>query len=364
MTVRIDTLVAEPGEARVGTPLRFVGRSLEMGDAELARKPLEYAALVETTATLLALAARVLPALVPGSAGRLDREALVPLLSRALDGVVLDETWEQGLRERLAVQIAGRRRGLRGLRPETEEDRREQLAQLQQALVDTRLATLQEPNLAAALVEMQTDGFVAVPHGQPDALCLPGAEQAGPGPFHAAALREGILAHLDEVQRWNLPAPDAARFAALAREHSRLLDADSPAENSMLSAEVARRLEAALESVNHLPDTRHEQLLAILLRHFRAPQAASGLLDVFPAAERLLPAVLEPANVATVLEEMADEGALQQCGAWYLDPALAREAAAAPERLAALRADLGVDLAPGQTLPEPPPVTPPADAPP
>lgn len=225
-----------------------------------------------------------------------------------------------------------------------------------QAVAQRRQEVLAPRILAATIEAMIEDSFVSRSADGGEGLCLPGDEHARVDVFHGEALSEAVAAHLDEVRRWSLSAPDPALFVRLAIEHGRVLTAATLAANSMLRDGVRRRVESRLEALSAVGDSRTEQTLAILLTERGLPLAPTGLIDAFRAAEQLLPEVLEPTNVELTLQRMADQDALLVLvGATgerrYVDPELVREARAVPERIALLQAELGVGLS-AETLTE------------
>ncbi len=132
--------------------------------------------------------------------------------------------------------------------------------------------------------------------------------------------------HLAEVRCWKLPAPTAKRRIELAREHSQILHAGSVIENSMLRAEVLRRLEDRLDRALQPADTRTEQLLELVLSDREEDQAADTR-RAYRLAEELMPLVAAPENVGAALAAMADDGDVVRFGSGeppeYADPELA-----------------------------------------
>ncbi len=313
MAVTVNTVVAKvvcEGRRRLVTyqvaPTRF-------DDQQLAQKPSEYAAVVQTCSQLLAQAATTLPLLRPGQPPALDSERLVVLCRRALEGLVLDLHWAQRQLERLVAEREARqRRGLLAMLRDEVDPHAEALAAAEADVAEFRTAVLSEDNLRAALREMVVDGFVLPrAEGGAEQCYLPGTE-AGAGPFHGDVLRAAILAHLEEVRRWNLPAPTPEHRLELAREHCQLLTGQSPTANTMLRDEVKRRLEAHLAAAFHLEDAREEAYQRLLLAEWELPRGPQGKADTFELAALLLPAVTAPDNVRTVLDGLVDEGVLRR----------------------------------------------------
>lgn len=313
MAVTVNTVVAKvvcEGRRRLVTyqvaPTRF-------DDQQLAQKPSEYAAVVQTCSQLLAQAATTLPLLRPGQPPALDSERLIVLCRRALEGLVLDLHWAQRQMERLVAEREARqRRGLLAMLREESDPHAEALAAAEGDVAELRGAILSEDNLRAALSEMVVDGFVLPrAEGGAEQCYLPGTE-AGAGPFHGDVLRSAILAHLEEVRRWNLPAPTPEHRQELAREHCQLMTAQSPTSNTMLRDEVKRRLEAHLATAFHLEDAREEAYQRLLLAEWELPRGPQGKIDTFELAALLLPAVTAPDNVLNVLEGLVEEGLVRR----------------------------------------------------
>lgn len=324
MPVEIQTVVADVAEPDGRRQVRCVPASRRLSDDEMAARPAEYPLLAATVTGLLAQAALVLPLLSPDLDGCLPADRLVELTRRALDELVLDLHWAEALAERLAtVHEQRERRNLRALLRDEEDPRPRYLAAARLEVEAVRGALLDEPGLRQALAHLAADRFI---DRSGDGYRLPGAGGPGAAAFHHEALREAILAHLAEVRRWKLPAPTARRRIELAREHSQILHAGSVVENSMLRAEVLRRLEDRLDRALQPADSRAEQLLELVLSD-RDEDEAGESRRAYRLAEELMPLVVAPGNVAAALAAMAAGEDVVRFGSGeppeYADPELA-----------------------------------------
>lgn len=329
MPVTIEAVVASVSAEGAYAPLEYLSQPRELSDEELARKPAQYPQIVACALDLLALAGERLPLLSPDERGGLAPSRLLTALRQALDEVWFDLHWEHRLIDQLASRAAAsQRRSLVAMMRESDDLRSQRLEQATHEAAALRTTWLEAEHLTRCLEEMRADGFIVRTTAGGQALdALPGAVEAAARPFHADSIRGAILAHLAEVRRWNLPAPSLERQIALAREHSRILSGRSATTNTMLGAELRRRLEQRLSAACHSTDSRTDALFEILLDDRDLPRAPSGGLEPYDLARGLEALVKAPDNVDAVLQGMVAEGLLQPLPehdgrAEYADPEL------------------------------------------
>jgi len=311
--VTIEAMVANVSAEGAYAPVEYLSQPRELSDEELARKPAQYPLIVACALDLLAIAGDRLPLLSPTERGGLTPDRLLFALRQALDEVVFDLHWEHRLIDQLASRAAAaQRRSLVTMMRETDDLRSQRIRDATRLAVERRADWLDANHLETCLAEMRADGFVVRTTAAGEVVdALPGAIEAAARPFHADSIRGAVLAHLAEVRRWNLPAPSLDRQLALAREHSRVLSGMSPSQNSMLGAELRRRLEQRLSAATHSPDSRNEALFEILIGGQDLPRGPAGGLEPFDLCRQLEPLVKKAENVEAVLRAMVSEGLLQ-----------------------------------------------------
>jgi len=351
--VTIEGVVANVSAEGAYAPVEYLSQPRELSDEELTRKPAQYPAIVACALDLLALAGDRLPLLSPSERGGLAPERLRQALRQALDAVVFDLHWEHRLIDQLANRAAAaQRRNLVTMMRETDDLRGQRLQDATREAAEQRAEWLRDSHLEACLDEMRADGLIVrTTTGGQVVEALPGALDAAARPFHADSIRGAILAHLTEVRRWNLPAPSLDRQMDLAREHSRILSGASPTHNTMLGAELRRRLEQRLSSATHSADSRSDALFKILLVEQDLPRGPGGGLEPYDLCRRIEPLVKHPDNVNAVLRAMADEGLLQPLPAHdghaeYADPELDVLRHLAPARTAVVEPAAVVTVSP------------------
>lgn len=313
--VTIRTVVATTPPDGVPQALALSSQPRQLTDEELAHKPWQYPLIADCALELLSIAAECLPLLSPSEDGRLPRRQLLTALRSALDEFVFDLHWRRNLTEQYAARHqAAQRRGLVARMREADELRAEALVVATEETGALREHCLSDDHLALCLEAMHGDGFVVAfqTAGGEWSEALPGTPLDAPDrAFHAEAVRAAILSHLAEVRRWNLPAPTTERRLALAREHSRILCGDSPRLNTMLGAELRRRLEQRLLVLADRADTRRAALFEILLAGRDLPREPQGGIDRYDLCRQLEPLVQQPDNIDRVLRGMAAEGLLR-----------------------------------------------------